>query len=87
MINKEIEIEDLVKLIPEAVVYLMEKGIRCLRCGEPIWGTLENAAKEKGFSDQEISKFVSDLNNLSIKEKNDLGVINEHKRKIAKYTK
>lgn len=67
MITKEIEIEDLVKLIPEAVVYLMEKGIRCLRCGEPIWGTLEQAAKEKGFSDKEIIKFVTDLNNLSSK--------------------
>lgn len=65
MITKEIEIEDLVKLIPEAVVYLMEKGIRCLRCGEPIWGSLEQAAKEKGFSDKEIIKFVTDLNNLS----------------------
>ncbi|MCB0751959.1 MAG: DUF1858 domain-containing protein [Ignavibacteriae bacterium] len=67
MITKEIEIEDLVKLIPEAVVYLMEKGIRCLRCGEPIWGSLEQAAKEKGFSDKEIIKFVTDLNNLSSK--------------------
>ncbi|MBK7105401.1 MAG: DUF1858 domain-containing protein [Ignavibacteriae bacterium] len=65
MITKEIEIEDLVKQIPDAVVYLMENGIRCLRCGEPIWGTLENAAKEKGFTDSEISKFVSDLNNIS----------------------
>ncbi|MFZ1292483.1 MAG: DUF1858 domain-containing protein [Melioribacteraceae bacterium] len=70
MVTKEIEIEDLVKQIPDAVVYLMEKGIRCLRCGEPIWGTLENAAKEKGFSDLEIIKFVSDLNNLSTKNKN-----------------
>ncbi|MCB0747659.1 MAG: DUF1858 domain-containing protein [Ignavibacteriae bacterium] len=67
MITKEIEIEDLVKLIPEAVVYLMEKGIRCLRCGELIWGSLEQAAKEKGFSDKEIIKFVTDLNNLSSK--------------------
>ena len=48
-INKEIEIEDLVRIKPGAVVYLMEKGIRCLRCGEPIWGSLEAAAKEKGF--------------------------------------
>lgn len=70
MVTKEIEIEDLVKQIPEAVVYLMENGIRCLRCGEPIWGTLENAAKEKGFSDTEISKFVTDLNNISSKNKN-----------------
>lgn len=63
-ITKEIEIEDLVKLLPNSVVYLMEKGIRCLRCGEPIWGSLESAAKEKGFNDLEISNFVEDLNNL-----------------------
>ncbi len=63
-ITKEIEIEDLVKIIPNSVVYLMEKGIRCLRCGEPIWGSLESAAKEKGFNDSEISKFVEDLNKL-----------------------
>jgi methionine synthase II (cobalamin-independent) len=64
-VTKEIEIEDLVKIIPNSVVYLMEKGIRCLRCGEPIWGTLENAAKEKGFNEKEISKFVKELNDLS----------------------
>ena len=63
-ITKEIEIEDLVKLLPNSVVYLMEKGIRCLRCGEPIWGSLESAAKEKGFNAKEISKFVEELNNL-----------------------
>ncbi len=63
-ITKETEIEDLVKLIPNSVVYLMEKGIRCLRCGEPIWGTLESAAKEKGFSDKDIVNFVKDLNSL-----------------------
>ncbi|MDX9924833.1 MAG: DUF1858 domain-containing protein [Ignavibacteriaceae bacterium] len=63
-IKKEIEIEDLIKEVPESVAYLMEMGIRCLRCGEPIWGSLENACKEKGFSDKEISIFVDDLNKL-----------------------
>ena len=64
IITKDTEIEDLVKLIPNSVVYLMEKGIRCLRCGEPIWGTLESAALEKGFSDKDIANFVEDLNKL-----------------------
>ncbi len=63
-INRDIEIEELVKIIPESVTYLMEKGIRCLRCGEPIWETLENAAKEKGFSDAEIENFTNELNLL-----------------------
>lgn len=64
MITKEIEIEDLIKEISKAVTFLMEKGIRCLRCGEPIWGTLETAAKEKGFNDLDIELLVNDLNKL-----------------------
>ena len=64
-ITKEIEIEDLVREIPEAVTYLMENGIRCLRCGEPIWVTLEMAAKEKGFNEYDIANFVVDLNNYT----------------------
>jgi len=66
-INKEIEIEDLVKELPESVAYLRNEGIRCLRCGEPIWGSLEAAAKEKGFNEIDIEKFVSDLNNMANK--------------------
>ena len=66
-ITKEIEIEDLVEELPEAVSYLREEGIRCLRCGEPIWGSLESAAKEKGFTDEKIEKFVKDLNEMANK--------------------
>ena len=65
-ITREIEIEDLVRELPESVGYLMDKGIRCLRCGEPIWGTLESASKEKGFNDSEINEFVEELNALFI---------------------
>ncbi len=63
-VTKNILIEELVKIIPQSVTYLMEKGIRCIRCGEPIWGTLEEASKEKGFSDKDIAEFVDDLNKL-----------------------
>jgi len=63
-ISKETEIEDLVKLLPEAVSYLRIEGIRCLRCGEPIWGSLDAAAKEKGFNDKDVDKFVKELNEI-----------------------
>lgn len=66
MIKKSTTIEDLLVLLPDSVTYLMEKGIRCLICGEPTWGTIESAAKEKGYSDIEIDKFVTDLNNMAI---------------------
>lgn len=67
MIHLEIEIEDLVRNYPFSVKYLMEKGIKCIACGEPIWGTLAEAAAEKGFSVNEIQGFVSELNEIAEK--------------------
>jgi len=67
-ITEKIEIEDLAKVLPQAVTYLSENGIRCLRCGEPIWGSLKNAAEEKGFSANETKKFVDDLNKMMKKK-------------------
>jgi len=63
-LTKNIAIEELVETIPESVKYLSEKGIKCIACGEPIWGTLEEAAKQKGFSDEEIDEFVQEITNL-----------------------
>jgi len=63
-ITKDISIEELVDLNKAAVRYLSEKGIKCIACGEPIWGTLEEAAREKGFGEEEITSFVRELNAL-----------------------
>jgi methionine synthase II (cobalamin-independent) len=63
-ITKDITIEDLVNNKVSAVRYLADKGIKCIACGEPIWGTLQQAASEKGFSETEIDGFVKDLNEL-----------------------
>lgn len=63
-INKEISIEDLINAKPQAVSYLMRNNIKCLACGEPIWGTLESVSKQKGFSDKDIERFVREINEL-----------------------
>lgn len=60
-ISKDSTIEDIVNHSPEAVRFLREKGIKCIACGEPIWGTLEEAAKEKGFDDATIAGFVKEM--------------------------
>lgn len=65
MITKDIEIEDLVSNYPFSVRYLSQQGIRCIACGEPIWGTLEEAAKEKGFDDNKIDAFLLELNEMA----------------------
>lgn len=64
VIKKDILIEDLIDRYPFSVKYLMEKGIRCIMCGEPVWGTLEEAAKEKNFDDTTIEILVKELNTL-----------------------
>lgn len=64
-INKDISIEELIEILPSAVSYLSRKGIKCIACGEPIWGTLKEAAEEKGFGKEEIEQFIDDLNALA----------------------
>lgn len=63
-ITKDIYIEDLVELKVDSVSYLADHGIKCIACGEPIWGTLGEAAKNKGFSDKDIETFIRELNAL-----------------------
>ena len=66
-ITKEISIEELIEEVPASVGYLMKEGIRCIVCGEPIWGSLEEAAEEKGFDEKAIEKFVNELQILADK--------------------
>jgi methionine synthase II (cobalamin-independent) len=58
-------IEEIVNSNPENIKFLMEKGIRCIRCGEPIWGTFYEAAQQKGFSDEEIEDLLNELNKFN----------------------
>ncbi len=64
-ITKDITIEDLVEDYPFAEEFLRVRGIKCIRCGEPIWGTLETACKDKGFTDEQIDEIVREMNLLA----------------------
>jgi hypothetical protein len=63
-ITKEIRIEELIEMNPKAVGFLAQKGIHCIACGEPVWGTLEEIAKQKGLSDNEIDEMVIEIEKL-----------------------
>ncbi|NQV30377.1 MAG: DUF1858 domain-containing protein [Candidatus Marinimicrobia bacterium] len=62
MITKEILIEDLVEAYPSLIGPLKVEGIVCLACGEPLWGTLEAQALEKGIKN--IDEIVGRMNTL-----------------------
>ncbi|MBN1632989.1 MAG: DUF1858 domain-containing protein [Ignavibacteria bacterium] len=60
--NLKTTIEELVDLFPGAIPLLSKYGIRCLICGEPSWGTLEETANEKGISAKELENIITDIN-------------------------
>lgn len=63
-IDFDTSIEAIAEQSSELVKYLADKGIPCIRCGEPIWGTLAEAARQKGYSDEQISGFVDEMNRI-----------------------
>ncbi len=65
MITRDMKIEQLIELKEDAVGYLFHKNIRCIRCGEPVWDTIEEAARLKDYSDAEIDELLDELNRLS----------------------
>lgn len=64
MITKDILVEDLVEELPDSVIFLRERGLVCILCGEPVWGTLNELAKSKNFTDDQIDEIVVQLNRL-----------------------
>ena len=62
-ITEDIAIEELVRQLPESVSLLMDHGIICIKCGEPVWGTLKEKFEEKKIENRE--EILSQLNKLS----------------------
>ena len=42
-------VEELIERHPRAVSFLMDRGIVCMKCGEPMWGTLGELIASKGM--------------------------------------
>ncbi len=65
VITRKMTLEQLVELKADAVGYLFHKGIRCIRCGEPVWDSIEDAARKKKLSEEEIDQLIDELNRLT----------------------
>ncbi|MCZ7542785.1 MAG: DUF1858 domain-containing protein [Anaerolineae bacterium] len=53
MIGLDTRVEALVEDHPDAIGFLMERGIVCLVCGEAFWGTLGELLAQKRIADPE----------------------------------
>lgn len=61
-ITEDTTIEEIVSNYPKLVRPLMEYGIKCIACGEPVWGTLKENADEKGIKN--LSEIIGELNRI-----------------------
>ncbi len=58
-ITLEMFVEDLLGDYSEANRFFLERGMRCLKCGEPYWGSLAEFLKENGV--ENMDEFVEEL--------------------------
>jgi hypothetical protein len=56
----EMPVEDLVRQHPEAVGFLTRRGVRCIRCGEPLWCSLGDLFQADKVADPEA--LLAELN-------------------------
>ncbi|HSQ74736.1 MAG TPA: hypothetical protein VLT13_04230 [Bacteroidota bacterium] len=55
-------VEELLEAHPSAAGFLVHHSVVCFVCGEPVWGTLEDALRRSGKQESEIDRFVDLLN-------------------------
>ena len=68
-ISKTTTVEDLIDLYPGAVPLMIRHNLPCLVCGEPVWGTIEDLAHEKGYSLEEIEALIDEMNETLTRKK------------------
>lgn len=59
-VTLDTSVEDLVLQHPKAAGFLTRKGVRCIRCGEPLWCTLGELFGEDKVTEPE--KLLAELN-------------------------
>ncbi len=60
-IRRSTPIEDMIRNYPASVRFMVEKGLPCYVCGEPVWGTFEEVARQSGKSERDIDLLVDEL--------------------------
>ena len=59
-VSSDMQVEELVEAFPEVVRFLTRRGLRCIRCGEPVWGTLKDFLLNEGVEDPQ--ELIEELN-------------------------
>ena len=59
-ITADVNIEELIEVYPQAAGFLADRGLVCIRCGEPYWGSMRELAATKGLT-QVVDQMAEDL--------------------------
>ncbi len=54
-------VEVLVTAHPAAIGFLAQRGVLCVVCGEPFWGTLGELIAQRGLDTVQSQKMVTEL--------------------------
>lgn len=57
----EILVADLIAAYPLALTVLANHNLHCIVCGEPVWGTLAELARDKHFNEQQLDELIKIL--------------------------
>lgn len=60
-ITRYLPVEELISSYPYTIRFLSDRGLQCIICGEPVWGTIEELALDKNYGEEEIDKLIEDL--------------------------
>jgi len=70
-VSLDTPVEELAEQFPEAVGFLSRRGVRCIRCGEPLWCTVGELLREDGIENPQL--LINELNEHIIKKKEQEG--------------
>ena len=65
VLNPEMQVEEIVEQFPQLVKVLTVRGIICIQCGAPTWGTLRELIESTG---QNIDDVMAELLDALSKE-------------------
>jgi hypothetical protein len=64
-VSLDTPVEDVVRKYPEAVGFLTRRGVRCIRCGEPLWCTMGELFRDDKVPEPEA--LLAELNDFLAK--------------------
>ena len=62
MVTREMFVEDMLLDYPRSNQFFLDKGLRCLKCGEAYWGSVGQFLEESSV--EKIDDMIEELNTM-----------------------